>query len=431
MGVLQNEFERCVKDRWTKASIISGVLRRALKRRSIELSDAKLEAAAAVIAQTPNVDVISIEAEGPETNVQISSGELIASLKELENDVSSGVEETIERTLADIPSGVLSSLYADAPAALRHNRGQQRQFQNRLYKRWKEGIDRLEMMIMIAQEAGDVYVADIQQAGESEEADDEEYLLDALIRIHVRSCRIASEVLCLLRGGFADGAMARWRSLHENAVTAMFLAQYGNRAAERYLRHSAVEQYHASKQYQEHCRALGEEPLSDLEVDEIRRDYESAVLEFGPDFKSEYGWAAEALGTSSPRFAMIERHLDMSRWRPYFKLACQSVHAGPHGLFFSLSVPEHHTSTLAAGASNAGLCDPGHSTAISFLMVSAATFTVRSNLDSLVTMRVMMQLCDDIGKAFLDAHQQLSAEIDECEGEHADGVADTCETTEA
>jgi len=96
----------------------------------------------------------------------------------------------------------------------------------------------------------------------------------------------------------------------------------------------------------------------------------------------------------------------MEKWRPYYKMACQGVHAGAQSLFFSLGIPTSSSVELLAGASNTGLADPGHCAAISLTMVSAALFTVRPQLDSLVSGKIMLMLCDDIGDAFLEAHDE-------------------------
>ena len=44
------------------------------------------------------------------------------------------------------------------------------------------------------------------------------FTVEVQTRLHARACQIAREVLTLLYAGFAEGAMARWRALHELAV---------------------------------------------------------------------------------------------------------------------------------------------------------------------------------------------------------------------
>jgi hypothetical protein len=417
MGIMQDEFERILEDELSKTNLATKLLRRAFNRRGVAFTEGQLAEAAAKVAAAPEgTEEVSISIDNGILDEEIDLTEdLAAGLSEFEGEFASNIEEAIPKAIEETWPGVLSALYSDLPKALRHRRANERRFAQRLRSQWKGGLDRLEMLLMIAQESGQVFLADVNKAitGASESVvPDECVLLDALVRIHARSCRIASEVLCLLKGGFADGANARWRSLHENAVIAMFICQYGGDAAKRYLRHSVVECHKNAISYQEHCQSLGQTPLSTTEIVDLKSAYDAALSEFGSEFRHEYGWAANAIGNKKPTFTDIEQHLDLDRWRPYFKLACHSVHAGPQGLYFSLANGNDPEPTLIAGASNFGLSDPAHCCAVSLMMVSVATFTSRSNMDGLVAIKVMMQLCDDIGAAFLKAHNQLEDEIE-------------------
>ena len=67
---------------------------------------------------------------------------------------------------------------------------------------------------------------------------------------------------------------------------------------------------------------------------------------------------------------------------------------------------------LLAGASNAGLADPGHCTAITLTMASVALLTSQPNLDGLVACKCMLLLCDDIGKVLLQAHETLEDDVE-------------------
>ena len=105
--------------------------------------------------------------------------------------------------------------------------------------------------------------------------------------MHARACQIASEVLVLLRSGHADGAHARWRSLHEIAVVSLFIKSAGNQIAERYLLHNTVESYKSAQLYQDYCKTLGYEPLSEQEFKEIESAYKHLVSKFGPAYKED------------------------------------------------------------------------------------------------------------------------------------------------
>jgi hypothetical protein len=418
MGMLQNLFERVVDEQLTKPKLMAAMLRRAIKNRVPHLTEQQLDSAAAALSAAIDNAVdekihVDLNIDGADGEIELGDDDIKAAVEEMERSLQSGMQGLVEEAVNIFAPEILSSLYAALPAQLKSENRQMRRFRRNLRERWKEGLDRLEMLIIITREAGETFIEDIRKAqSDPDHASDQNELalLDALVRIHVRGCRTAAEILCLLQGGFADGANARWRTLHENAVTAMFISQHRGDTGKRFLEHGAVERYRAAQQYQQHCKALGQEPLSGADLDLVTREYKEVIARYGAEFRGDYGWAAHALGLTSPRFVDIESDLDMSRWRPYYKMACHSVHAGAQGLFFSLGTVEPEGSTLLAGASNAGLADPGNSTAISLVMLSAAVLATKPNMDGVTALSMMTELCGDIGKAFFEAHEQLVAE---------------------
>lgn len=134
------------------------------------------------------------------------------------------------------------------------------------------------------------------------------HLIDVLSRSHARACQITEEILCLLQGGFADGAMARWRTLHEVAVVASFIAAHGEELAERYVLHEVVEAKRAAAEYQK-CqqRLAGYDPIEERELKALQASYDDAIARFGKEFKGQYGWAAHQLKIAKPNFDDIER----------------------------------------------------------------------------------------------------------------------------
>ena len=67
----------------------------------------------------------------------------------------------------------------------------------------------------------------------SKARDSDSALIEALLHLHARGCQVASEVEVLLEAGFADGALSRWRTLHEVTTVACFLHKHGNDAGKR------------------------------------------------------------------------------------------------------------------------------------------------------------------------------------------------------
>jgi hypothetical protein len=62
------------------------------------------------------------------------------------------------------------------------------------------------------------------------------------------------EIIVLLENELADGAMARWRTLHEITTVAILIEKYGEDVAERYVNNQIVESKKAPAAYEELLR---------------------------------------------------------------------------------------------------------------------------------------------------------------------------------
>jgi hypothetical protein len=415
MGVLQAEFDRVLRDELDIEAVKKSVLKRAATKKGVSLSDEETESLVTALGDETNHSPDHVVIRGCGGEIAITATDLNAAFDDFRGEMDRRVNEVIRASTEKMPGGVLDRLYEDAPRMRREHRGIARGFERRLYARWRQGLDRLKMLIVIAQEAGNAHLQDLRTRLNEPGAPATAWRIqtaDAVVGLHVRACRIASEALCLLHGGHADGANARWRTLHEVATIANFLTERRGDTAARYLRHGAIGKLKSARQFQKHCTRLGYAPIATAEMQQLQREYDRAIREFGVEFETDYGWAAKAVGRTNPTFADIENSIKLNHWRPHFRMACHAVHAGSQGLFFSLGSP---TGQMYAGASNAGLADPGHSTAISLTLASTALLTFEPTLDGLVTCGVMRLLTDDIGDAFLRAHEQLERETREGE----------------
>lgn len=53
--------------------------------------------------------------------------------------------------------------------------------------------------------------------------------------LHGRALQQFSEIITLMRNGFADGAYARWRSMYEIIIIASFILKYGEEVAKEFI----------------------------------------------------------------------------------------------------------------------------------------------------------------------------------------------------
>jgi hypothetical protein len=409
MGILHDELKRVTDSLWTDTFFMTEVLRRILAKHGLSLSDSEMQPLVDAIKK--GSESFEVPAVGPDMAISIGPDDVEHAMHELEKDLDTSAERAVARAVERLAPRILKSLYDALPRALREWHAARHAFENRLRRRWKAGLDRLDMLITMAHEAGETYAEDLSREPAGQESPQESLLVDALTAMHCRACRTAREIVLLLKAGYADGAHARWRTLHELAVTAFFLVKRRGDTPQRYLDYADVERWRAAKQYQQHCETLGCEPFSADELAEMEKESDAAIAKYGDPFEEEYGWAAQALGVPRPKFAQIEASLDMSHWRPYFRLACQSVHAGSQSLYFSLGMPRNSGTVLLAGASDAGLADPGQQAAVSLTMVTIAFLTSRPNLDGLVACHCMLTVCDDIGKELLRAHRSTEEQV--------------------
>jgi hypothetical protein len=135
---------------------------------------------------------------------------------------------------------------------LRGRRLRAQGFQERLYTRWATPLDHYELCLYIAQNCGDYFNRKFRPNA----ANKNDYQFEALVRLQAGAVRVAGEVYALLLAGYASGAHARWRTLHEIAVTALFIAHQDRETAERYVHHCFVKSYEDAQHYQKHASRL-------------------------------------------------------------------------------------------------------------------------------------------------------------------------------
>jgi hypothetical protein len=260
------------------------------------------------------------------------------------------------------------------------------------------------MLIAIAREYG----SELSKAGGKAGSGNSPKTFEIPIRLHARSCQVAEEIVCLLSNGFADGAMARWRTLHEIAAVGCLIQRHGDELAERYEHHQIVESRKAALQYQRYQKRLGQRPLSKKTLKKIDADYASVLATYGANFGNPQGWAAKHLGKRNPSITDIQEAAGIDHLGPYYRMASHNVHANPKGVFFKLGLIGETNALL--GRSNAGLADPGHATALSLVLISSLLLHFYPTFDNHIAMKVIQELGDEIGSALLSAHKKLEAD---------------------
>jgi len=317
------------------------------------------------------------------------------------------VVSTIVPKYADL---IVKSVKSNLPEILERRRTHERDFEERLLERWKKPLDLLEVLVEISLESG----AEVNSEYRSTAAKSHDYVFDVLTRLQARSCQISDEILRLLKAGLADGAHARWRTLHEIAVISYFVKREGQEVAERYLDYGIVETYRESLQYRKHCQQLGQEPPTKEELDRLEMAYDKVLEKYGSDFGAKYGWIPEKV-SKERTFAGIEKSVGLDKHRPYYMMACHNVHSGPKGIQFRLGLGllrrPLRTPIILAGPSNYGLADPGQETAISLAQTTTCLLSTRPTIERVSIMGAITKLVDEIQLAFCEAQAQIEKEV--------------------
>jgi len=334
---------------------------------------------------------------------------IINTSKEIPNSkkLSEMIKNIILKTLPKSAKVLLNELKKTSSKMLKERRNYQDGFEKRLMRRWKKPIDLLEMFYVLALESGEEFNKEHRE----EAAKKQDFLFDALTRIHARGCQIFFEILTLLKSGLADGAFARWRSLYELAVISFFLRKHGKTIAERYLNHEIIENYKEAEEYQKQCNKLGYKPLTKKQLQNLKKEKDKICAKYGKDFSKNYGWIPSNI-LKDRKFKGIEKSIKMDMWRPFYKMACINVHAGSKSLKFRLGLIQYNSlyQVLLAGPSNYGLADPAQKAAVSLYQITTCLLTTKPTIERLITITAMKNLVEEIGKVFCKVQFQIEKE---------------------
>jgi len=327
--------------------------------------------------------------------------------------VSEGIgkfTEQVPALIEELTDRMATEMLADLTKRWRKQsklvRGDLSAFRSRLYERWKKPIELLRMLHTMCLEVGTSINAEVAR---SRSAKKTPHLFEVLRRSHARACQITSEILMLLEGGFADGALARWRTLHELSVVASLVADHGEDLAVRYIQHEGIESKRAADEYQQCAPRLGYEPIAEDELDRIRAEFDNLIQKYGKPYGTPNGWAAHHLNHPRPMFGDLDRAAKIDHLRAHYRMASHKVHANPKGVFFQLGLSSE-TPRILAGPSNSGLSEPGQGTALSLVHVTSILVTLQPTLDNNVTVRALVRLVDMVAEAFAAAEAQLTAD---------------------
>ena len=325
--------------------------------------------------------------KGRRVAIQIDAKEIGA----IEAEIETALPAIIEKVSDDVVPHLAKALTRQWRTERRSRAREGRDVLKRISREWGHALDLLGMILAVTEElAGDL---------SNDETIERDARHEAVIRATGRACRVVGEVLALVRAGFPDGGLARWRTVHELTIVVEFLAENSVETAEAYLLHALEEERREEAAYSRFSEALGTTPV---EPDEMEESVHSMLLErFGTVFEQDCGWAADTLKKKKVTFADIERSVEAEHFRAPYKTASRGVHAGAAGVGDLLKHLD--TGALLSGPSLVGISAPVYLVAVSLTRAAAALAALQPSLDNLIAVKVLCKFFESLN-ADIDAN---------------------------
>ncbi len=391
------------------AHVLAGVLTKKLREQGIDGSkhfDAIKRAAERLLAAPSTSEQSSFDlalddeiTNGRNVNIHLDGTDIEQAVEGITGAIAAASQDI----LGSLSETALRSVLKEPASRLLHLTNEHDAFVRRLQLTWAEPFKLFDIHVALCQEIGEMRNDWLRRRRRRAK---DLAVVDVVTRLHGRAAQVAGEVQALLRNGFADGAMSRWRTMHELTVTAMLIAERGPDLAQRYVAHLDADSIKAARQYQRFAAILQCRPISAREQKRLNALAVDLERKFGKPFLNDYGWAAGALKNANPSFASIEAAVDLDHLRPYFKLASNAVHAGAKGTFFRLGVMGDQDGILA-GASNVGLQEAGRLTALSLAQITTVLLLIHPNTDSIVWSRVLGNLSSKVELQFVKVQRRI------------------------
>lgn len=343
-------------------------------------------------------EILAIVEKALQEHPELNSDELEIATKEAIQSALSSLFELMPNALEDTSTKTIRTL-----------RKQRLGFEKRCYRRWRRAFELYEIIRGVATEIGEKHAQEQFEASE----DEHDYIFGALSYLHPRMLLVAGEIDALLRTGFPDGALARWRTLHEISVVAMFIEQSDQATAKRYLASFQFNALRAANQLNKYADRAKLNPFSTEEIAEMESHCVALTEDLGRQIKGDYDWAKEAVGKNRPTLLDLEEASGLDHWRPRYRWASQHTHAGHRPLDKLLGMAEAKEPINLVGASNSGFVDPFSMSGISISICCAAFLGRRPTIDSIVALKsieVLSQKLEEIAlqleKETLERHEQ-------------------------
>lgn len=338
-----------------------------------------------------------------------------ASGRDLDADKAGKIKDLLDRDQEELEDLLSLSLYkeldADKDEMLSEHYENMSGFRERLFETWKVPLKRLDSLLYLGMEVVGEFRRDNVRNPKAKSNK-----FNVATRLLARCVQVGNEISHLLHGGYADGAFARWRTLHETSATTKFICEGGEDLATRFIDFQNILRLDTATKYNKYneleFESFSPEILAQLEVEK------KAILgKYEQHFEKKFGWARKALGDKvnhkdNLSFTNIEEFVGLGFLRNHFGFASQYVHAGVDSIGFKLGTSMSNRDVLLTGPSNEGFIEPIQCTSLSLVYAIAALISAYSNDASPLKVAVLWRWHDVLKEEVLAASSALQAKAD-------------------
>lgn len=224
--------------------------------------------------------------------------------------------------------------------------------------------------------------------------------LDILISLHVRAIQVANEVKVLVSNGYADGAHARWRTLHEICITFLFLYDSDYETIRMYNDYQVIENWKKAKEYKDNFERLRWKQLEDEVYNELEKDRNKLIKIYGKEFTESYGWTMKRLPRGKRNIREIEKLVEKDYLRFIYAWSSENVHSGILGIKTRLGLRKDESTSLLTGPSDYGFLDPVQFTSYSLTEMSVVLLRMEQSIMHELLEELVYLLQNEIVKSF-------------------------------
>lgn len=313
------------------------------------------------------------------------------------------VARVAEKTTKSAGRAFYQTLIKTAPNMLADRRKERAGFERRNFQRWRKAFDLIETIWVSCEELGRAF----NQHHRPEAVRGDDYVFEAMTHLHAKALLVTSEIICLLKGGFPDGALTRWRTLYETNVVAALIRQEGQELALRYLAHSKVQAWNEAK------NDIAESTEDEQDRQRLKAQAENAIEKFGSELNRRNGWACAITGQKNPKFDKLAELAGKTEEKSFYQHASLHVHSNHRELDELLGMCEAQESLLLVGPSNSGMVGPLTLAAFSMVESTSMLLLTKPNFDRIAFVNTlwrmakrMHKLASDIERRTFEASQR-------------------------